>query len=184
MMYKGESALEHDTRRMIFNHILNYPGVAFNVLKSVFNLNDSTLRYHLDYLERTEKISFNLVAGKRLYYPHQSKRIVIRVEDEMPVAHELTTLQEQIVNAIRQYPGITQKDLSARTGIQRLTLTNNLKKLMDLCIVRKLPDNRNVRYEYIENEQLRFEILKRFVVKLLKKEITEQEFLALKRKLE
>jgi hypothetical protein len=55
---------------------------------------------------------------------------------------------------------------------------------MDMCIVRKIPDGAHVRYEYMENEQLRFEILRRLVIKLLRHEIDEEEFLELKRKLE
>ena len=37
---------------------------------------------------------------------------------------------------------------------------------------------------YIENEQLRYEILKRLLIKLIRKEINEEEFLKLKRSLD
>ncbi len=184
MMDEGEPVLKHDIRRMIYNHIVAHPGVSFNILKTVFGLNDSTLRYHLDYLEKAGKISFGSERGKRHYYPHPGKTIVFRMEEEMPKAYELTITQEQIVNTIKRYPRITQKELCRLTGIKRLTLTNNLRKLMELCLVRKIPNQTNVCYECIENDQLRFEILKRLAIKLLKKEITEEQFLELKRKLE
>jgi hypothetical protein len=55
---------------------------------------------------------------------------------------------------------------------------------MAQCIVRKIPNGNKVNYEYIENKQLRFEILKRLLIKLLQKEIDEETFLELKRKLD
>ena len=183
-MSNGELALEHSTRKMIYNHIIAHPGVSFNILKHVSGMNDSTLRYHLDYLEKAEQINFGPEKGKRSYYPHHDKRIVVRNDEETLGTYKLTQTQDHIANTIKHYPGITQSGLIKTTGIKRLTLTNNLKILMDLCIVRKIPDKINVRYEYIENEQLRLEILQRLVVKLLKKEISEQRFLELKRKLE
>jgi predicted transcriptional regulator len=183
-MSNGEPVLEHETRRMIFNHIIAHPGVSFNILKNVFSLNDSTLRYHLNYLEHSEQISFGLEKGKRQYYPNQNKHIIIRSDEIQKEFFQLTPKQEQIIEKIKQYPGITQGELIRMTGIQRLTLTQNIKKLMDICIVRKVPDKNNVRYEYIENEQLKYEIMKRLVVKLLRHEIDEQKFLELKRKLE
>jgi hypothetical protein len=68
--------------------------------------------------------------------------------------------------------------------MNRLTLINNLKKLIAIELIRKTPNGNNVYYEYITNEQLRYEILKRLVIKLLKKEITEEKFLKLKKDLE
>ena len=55
-MNKDKEKLEHYLRKMIYNHIKEYPGVSFSTLKKVYDLNDSTLRYHLKYLERNEKI--------------------------------------------------------------------------------------------------------------------------------
>ncbi len=183
-MSKGVTVLEHKTRRMIYYHILAHPGVSFHILKSVFGLNESTLRYHLSYLEKKAQIRFGVRQGRRRYYPHSDKNIVIRKTREDLSAHELNPRQDLIVSMIRRYPCITQKELLHRTGLKRLTLTNNLNKLMDLYIVRRIFDHKSVRYEYIEDEQLRFEILKQLVVKLLKKEIDEATFLELKRKLE
>ena len=116
--------------------------------------------------------------------PTCDKRVIIRMAEDTPATIELSYTQEQIINTIKRYPGINQKELIRLTGISRLTLTNNLNKLMDLCVVRRLSGTSNVCYEYIDNGQLSFEILKRLVVKLLRKEITEREFLELKRKLE
>jgi predicted transcriptional regulator len=182
-MATGEEALEHETRRMIYNHIISHPGVSYKVLKTVFSLTDGTLRYHLDYLERAEKISFGLEAGKRLYYPFHSE---VTVASQLPGTakpYKLTQLQERILNTIKQHPGITQKELMTSMGLKRFTIVNNVKKLLNLEIIRKTPNGKNVYYEYITNEQFRYELLKGLVIKLLKKEIDENTFINLKRKL-
>ena len=180
----GDTALEHETRRMLYEHITAHPGVSFKVLKRVFDLNDSTLRYHLDYLERSEKISFGLESGKRRYYPHLAKHVIIRNPELDSEPHRLSQSQERLLNIMKRRPGISQKELVRLTGFNRLTLINNINKLMDLCIVRKVPSGNGVCYEFIENEELKYEILRRLVIKLLKHEITEEKFLELKRKLE
>ena len=59
-----------------------------------------------------------------------------------------------------------------------------MKTLINLCIVRKIPNGNKVIYEYIAFSKLRYEILKRLLLKLINKEIDESTFLELKRKLD
>ncbi|UCH90081.1 MAG: winged helix-turn-helix transcriptional regulator [Thermoplasmata archaeon] len=181
-----ESVLDNETRRLIYNHIMANPGVSFNVLKNVFNMNDSTLRYHLNYLEKNDKISFGLEKRKRNYYPHANKAYAVQNQgnSNSPDVLDLTPRQERIVETIKDFPGITQKELINKTGISRNTINKNLNKLMEHCIVRKYPNGNSVSYEYIENEQLRYEILRQLLIKLINKEIDEKTFLELKRKLD
>ena len=185
-MDKTESVLDNTIRRMIYNHILANPGVSFVVLKRAFNLNESTLRYHLDYLKRNEKIIFSFEKGKRNYYPQSIEMKVLGGPDNSNIfeTYNLTDTQERIITIIKKYPKINQKELVRRTGINRITLSKNIKKLMNLCMVRKIPNGNKVNYVFIENKQLRFEILKQLLVKLFNKEIDEKTFLELKRKLE
>jgi predicted transcriptional regulator len=183
---EGESVFENTTRRMIYNHIYAHPGVTFLILKKVLNLNESTLRYHLNYLERSEKISFGLEKGKRYYYPHSSAKQIVQKKEGISLTNELelTNIQARIIDTIQKYPKLNQKELSKRTRVNRITLNRNLKILMDLCLVRKIPNGNMVLYEYMPNEQLRYEILKKLLKKLVRNEIDEETFLELKRKLD
>ena len=184
LMLKKEIPIHHDLRRMIYNHIEAHPGVSFNTLKKVFGLKDGTLRYHLDYLKKSEKIIFGVEKGKRFYYPYRSGTLVLSIKDDRLQTNKLNFLQEQILDVIRENPGINQKELVKVIGLSRFKVKNNLNKLLDLCIIRRIPNKRNVCYEYISNDQLKFEMLMSLVTKLLKKEIDEVTFLKLKRKLE
>ncbi len=182
-MAKGEMALENKTRNMLYNHITAYPGVSFNILRNIFDLTQGALRYHLEYLEKCEKISSGLQKGVRCYYPHQNiVNVPKRSEDELEL-HKLTPQQELILTTIKHYPGITQKDLVSRTRLGRFQVTRGLGKLQSLKLVKKLQIGRNVCYEYVPDDELKFKIIKKLVIKLLRDEIDEQTFLRLKRRL-
>ncbi|MCK5561086.1 MAG: hypothetical protein KAJ51_10850 [Thermoplasmata archaeon] len=182
-MSKSEVALENKIRKMIFTHIVEYPGVSFSTLKRIYDLNDSTLRYHLNYLERAERITSQIETGKLHYYPYQSDKRISDHENINPKIQDLTTHQKQILNAIKQYPGLNQTELIAKTSLKRHILTYNLSKLINLGIVRKINNERNVCYEYITDELLQYEMLKVLVIKLLNNEIDEKTFLKLKSRL-
>jgi predicted transcriptional regulator len=185
-MMGDDSVMENENRRMIYNHITAHPGVSFSVLKKVFNLNDSTLRYHLNYLEKNEKISLGLESGTRQYYPYMENNHVTLDQEESngEMIPELSDIQERIIEVIKKYPKINQKELGHKTRINRITLSRNLKTLINLCIVRKMPNGNKVIYEYIAFSKLRYEILKRLLIKLINNEIDEGTFLKLKRKLD
>ena len=133
-MLRSESALTNETRKLIYNHIMAHPGVSFLVLKSVLKLNDSTLRYHLNYLERSEKISFGLEEGRRYYYPHLGASHVIHQSEDSNtlMSYELTGVQEKIISTIKSYPKINQKELAKITRINRMTLSRNINMIKDL----------------------------------------------------
>ena len=185
-MLGKDTSMENETRSLIYDHIMAHPGVSFIVLRSILKLNDSTLRYHLNYLEKSEKISFGLEKGNRIYFPHLGGTHVIQKAEDSDTlnAYELSVVQEKIISAIKRHPKINQKDLATMTRINRITLSNNLKKLMALCLVRKIPNGNKMQYEYLENKQLRYEILKHLIKQLLSNEIDEETFLMLKKELD
>jgi predicted transcriptional regulator len=68
-MHNGDEVLENKIRRMIFNLIVEYPGVSLNTIKNVFELTESGIRYHLNYLEKNNKISSSMERGIKCYFP-------------------------------------------------------------------------------------------------------------------
>lgn len=182
-MSKDKVALENQIRKMIYKHIVEYPGVSFSKLKRIYDLNDGTLRYHVNYLARAQKITSKIEAGKLHYYPYARSVIDSNPTNPNLRSHELTSHQENILNAIRQNPGINQTDLIAKTFLKRHILTYNISQLIDLGMVKKNNHVRNVCYEYITDELLQYEMLKMLTIRFLNNEIDEQTFLKLKNKL-
>ncbi len=175
--------LKHKTRKMIYNHILAYPGVSFGIIRKVFDLAESTLRYHLKYLESAEEIKSYLEGKTRCYYPVQNIIFTLRSETDFET-YKLNFTQQLIIEHVQRKPGITQKNLLIDTGLKRITAAYNIKKLIDFGVIRKEPNGRNICYFYISNIELRKQILKKLIVKFVNHELDEQTFLELKRKLE
>ncbi|WP_455392227.1 winged helix-turn-helix transcriptional regulator [[Eubacterium] cellulosolvens] len=183
MVHKGDFVFDHELRKMIYTHILTYPGVSYITLKNIFDLTNGTLRYHLDYLERADRIMSGVENGKRCYYPMNDDIEINKLFENRPRSFKLSVIQKRILNAIKHAPGITQKDLIKKTGLSRFTISYNMKKFIAMGLIRKSNSSKFVQYEYMTDAMLRHEVLVRLAEKLLRKEIDEKAFFSLKKKL-
>lgn len=174
---------EHETRKKIYNHILAYPGVSFNIIKKIFGLTDSTLRYHLKYLENKNEIKSSLEGHKRCYYP--VNRILLGSPLNSTLnTYKLNSTQEKLINIIHRTPGITQKDLILSTRLKKITVAYNINKLVKFGIIQKEKFGKQIKYFYLTDNELRKEILDILILKLINREIDEHTFLVIKKKLD
>jgi predicted transcriptional regulator len=183
-MPSGDKALDNKIRRMIYNLIVNYPGVPFNKLMEIFELTDSNLRYHLNYLEKNGKISSGIDNGIKHYYPHPSNVKILQKPQDIIESQKLNQEQKRLVGIIKKYPGISQKELIQRSGIKRTTALRNINTLKNLNLIKNNKFQKNVCYEYVPDVEMKFTVIKGLIIKFLRKEIDEETFLRLKRKLE
>jgi len=182
-MKSDEVVFDHETRKMIYNHIITFPGVAFTTLKNTYNLSNGTLRYHLEYLEKADQILSNIENGHRCYYPLRNEFMVSERFKNQPRLYNFTDIQLRIIKIIKNWPGISQSELIKRTNLSRFTVSYNIRKFIDMGLVKKSNNGKNVFYEYMTEEALRHEVLIRLTMKLLNNEITEEEFFRLNKKL-
>jgi len=183
-MSSGDKVLDNKTRRMIYNLIVNYPGVPFNKLMDIFELTDSNLRYHLNYLEKKGKISSGIDGGIKYYYPHPSAVKILNKPQDIIESRKLTQEQRHIVSIVKEHPGISQKELIKRSGIKHTTAIRNINTLKNLNLIKNYKSQKNVCYEYVPDVEMKFTIIKGLIIKFLRKEIDEETFLRLKRKIE
>jgi predicted transcriptional regulator len=183
-MPNGDEILENKIRRMLYNQIISYPGVSFNTLKNIFELTDSRLRYHLHYLEKNNKISNGIESGIRCYYPHPESVSIPPKTQAILESNNLTPHQERILNLIMRHPGINQKELVRRTGINRFTLIRSINSLKNLNLIKNKRIKNTVCYEYIPDVEMKYKIMKGLMLRFLNDQIDEQTFLRLKRRLE
>jgi predicted transcriptional regulator len=182
-MQSGDEVLENKIRRMIFNLIVEYPGVSFNVIKNIFELTESGIRYHLNYLEKNNKISSSMERGIKCYQPHPASVSIPISTKEVFGSHKLPPHQELILTTIMRYPGINQKDLIKRTGINRFKINRDIRSLKSLNLIKNTRQHNITCYEYIPDVELKFKILKGFMVKYLNSEIDEETFFRLIKRL-
>jgi len=183
-MPSGDKVFDNKIRRMIYNLIVNYPGIPHNKLLDIFELNDSNLRYHLNYLEKNEKISSGIDNGIKHYYPDPSTVKILHKPQNIIESQKLSHEQRRIVSIVKDNPGITQKELIKRSGMKHSTALRNINTLKNMNLLKNKKFQKNVCYEYVPDVEMKFTIIKGLIIKFLRKEIDEETFLRLKRKLD
>ena len=168
---------------MVYSYISRHPGVSFGTIMGVLDLTEGTLRYHLNYLERGDKILSRSKGKHRCYYTTQRTRSDLKPILEFDT-NTLTKPQQRILTIIKQYPGITISELLSITRLNKRALQYNLKKLRDLRIIWKVGNGRNTCYEFITKRKLHNELFKLLIIKFLNDEIDEETYLLLRDELE
>jgi len=179
----GKAVLENKTRKQIFNYISTYPGTSFGEIKDVFEINESTLKYHLAYLQRAEQIISKREGRRRLYYikPYIDNN-PLKIS---PAGHKnLTGNQIRIIKQIQNQPGISVKEIIKNTKLHRKTVAYNINKLIQHNIIWKVKSSDGIGYEYITEDKLRYEMYNQLLLKLIADEIDENTYLKIKKKLE
>ncbi|UCH89283.1 MAG: winged helix-turn-helix transcriptional regulator [Thermoplasmata archaeon] len=180
---------DHKTRRLICKYISSHPGVSLIHIRNIFDLNYSTLKYHLKYLERTRKITSKKVGRNRCFYIDNGFKT-----DEIPiqsaVINSLNANQQRILTLIQSNPGITKREINQHIRLNRKTLNYSLNKLIEKKLIWKVKGKETAGapaetgYEYITPEKLHYEILNQLLIKLLENEIDEKTFHIIKKKME
>ncbi|MBN1280963.1 MAG: winged helix-turn-helix transcriptional regulator [Candidatus Thermoplasmatota archaeon] len=118
-----EDVLDQFVRGQIYGFIKTNPGAHYNQIRRQIGVKNGTLSYHLNVLEKTELIQSRREGLKyRAFYPSGMtfpKRERFR----------LTELQIRILDALRQHPGLTQKELAGMLGQKPQTINYNIKVL-------------------------------------------------------
>jgi predicted transcriptional regulator len=182
-MSRTENAMDHRSRKLILGYITANPGIALTQLSYFLNLNYSTVKYHLKYLERNKIINSRREGRSRCFYINNIPWSESS-NAQLPNPNLLNSNQQTVLNIIQNNPGIAKKRLKAYSKLNRKTFSYSINKLLDMKLIWKVKRAEGECYEYITEEKLRYEILNQLLQKLLANEIDENTFNLLKKKLE
>jgi predicted transcriptional regulator len=161
---------KNDIRRKIANYIRIHPGTSFKTIKTIFDLSDGTLRYHLRYLEKNDDIRSD--DDRRVYFP-------TGIVDK----RDLSLTQQRLITSIKNNPGITQKELAVKTNTNRLTVRNNTKFLIDKELLSVVKIGKEIHHFFVSPEELERNKMMRLITKFLLDKIDEETYWDLRKEL-
>ncbi|MGA1794021.1 MAG: helix-turn-helix domain-containing protein [Thermoplasmatota archaeon] len=172
-------SLGHPTRKALYKFILENPGTSFQFIRNVLRIPEGTLRYHLQHLQRSNRI-VREKNGKELCYYSKFHR-------DHPECHlevELSPKQKLLLDLIREDPGATRKELMSRSRLSRRELNYSLRRLRDLKLIWKKQTVKGEGFEVISKDTFKDEMFKMLVDRLLTGELTIERFRTLRDRLE
>ena len=136
---KKDELLEHFVRGQIYGHIMSHPGEHYNHIKQKLGVTNGTLSHHLRTLELQGYIKSHRDGTYKRFYPTGMK-----IPRKKGI--QLSDLQMGMVDAIRQTPGISQKDIALIEGISQQSVSYNLAILERMGILDSTRDGVRKKY--------------------------------------
>lgn len=169
MNLKSKSKSSDDNLKpKIAKYIQMHPDSSFNEINAIFDLPESTLRYYLRDLEKKGQIFSD--SRRRVYYPTEHQRET-----------SISDTQRSLINTIKKYPGITQKELAAKTKLNRLTVKKNIRLLVEKEMLTITRIGNEIHHFYIYPEELEKIKTMRLITKLVLDKIDEETYWDLRR---
>ena len=125
---KDGEVLDQFTRGQIYGYVRVHPGDTYTDIKRNLDLNNGTLTYHLDVLEKQGLLRAVARGPRKMFYP-----IDVRPPEDGGGLHEV---QRRLVKGLDEAPGIAVADLAASLGISRQLALYHLRILVGRGIVR------------------------------------------------
>ena len=139
-----KNVLEHDARQVIYQAITATPGTDVKTLTAMTGINENTLRYHVDRLVATGKISSFTRPGIVRYFQNQGAYSRF----EHLVYHYLRTdTPRGILWLLYQHPGLTRQQLADALAISGPSVTRQMDNLTeDGLVENRFPGRSNHYY--------------------------------------
>lgn len=169
-----------ETRQILLRHIIEHPGISFNLLMSVFKMSEGNLRYHLNVLERERSVRSKLMKGKRCYFPYDTRTLL---QMKRRGTGELPRNEKRVLNMLEKEGASNWKDLIQSTGLSRSELTNVLRNLKRKGLVISSTVGGKRSYRILTRDLLLKRIERLLIIKLVKGEIDEETYLMIEEEL-
>lgn len=139
---KKEDILENPLRDDILEAVDSSPGISASELGRRLSCGWGTLVYHLTVLERMQLISSAREGRHRRFFVQGR----INYSDKGAAGLLANPASRVILDAIRDTPGLIQRDLSRRIGLSAGTIAWHVERMENVGLIIKEEDGRVVRY--------------------------------------
>ena len=139
-----EKVLLNDTRREIYNYILDNPGCHLRELSKNLNKSVSTITWHLRILEKANLVKSKKLGNKIIYYPAS-----MDVRD-LPLLYLKNETQKRIFEYLLKNSTYLRK-IAKDLNLNVETVRYNLRKLESLGIVESKEEGNKIIYKISES---------------------------------
>ena len=120
-----DTLADEPTRQKLLKRIYSEPGANFTELKDGLGLHNGTLAHHIHILENHQMITSQKSGRQRLFFPFGStNKARIRT---LLITNET---QKEIIEIVKDNPGITQSMISQRLGVSRQKINYHVNSLV------------------------------------------------------
>jgi predicted transcriptional regulator len=178
---KGERSTDNIIRKTIFDYIVQNPSVSFQTLVIAFKMNESTLRYHIDYLIHNEDITKRRSGVSNIFFP---KLIRNHYRGSENGNNGFKRKEKRVLTIISQEPGITRKGIKKSISMTSKELTYVMSKLNERNLIWEHCNGGEKTYEVVTRDKILSNALVLLIKMFLDKKINEPTFLELKKEVE
>ena len=139
----GKNILDHEKRQLIYSTILMNPGIDVPMLASLTSINLHTLRYHIGYLLRMQKIAcIEQGAGYHFFENHGRYGHA----DQQHILFRKYPTTNNIITLVGENPGITRGEIADHLGLAGPSVTRWMHRLIAEGMVTEVREGRFARY--------------------------------------
>lgn len=135
--------LKEPNRAHIFDLIKAEPGISTKDIADRLNLAWGTVTHHLAKLEKRQFVVSKKYGKYRRYFANGAAADSAK-KDLLAILKVPATAE--VAHAIRDMPGLSQKEVSAQLGVSSSTVLWHVKRLERVSLVNRVRDGKAVRY--------------------------------------
>ena len=139
-----------ENSRLVYDHIVNVPGSHLRGISRDLSLNLSTLRYHIDYLEKKGLIESRMEGNTKVYFA--AGRLDALDKKMAPLLRQKRFRDVVLVAAYN--PGSTHGEISAKLSVKPSTLSKYIAVLEDRELLSHEQAGREKRYHLVGERKI------------------------------
>ncbi|HWH09069.1 MAG TPA: winged helix-turn-helix transcriptional regulator, partial [Candidatus Thermoplasmatota archaeon] len=132
--------LDNEARARVYAHVRQHPGAHPSAIAEALDLGWGTVVYHLQRLEESKLVTCRAASHRKCYFAVGTE---LGAEARAAVAAMSHDKAKLIVSAVREAPGITQKDLASRIGMSQALASWHVKRLVGSGVLRSVRTGRS-----------------------------------------